>query len=327
MRDIAQWYWRMPFWPQLPNRAVKEMMLPQWGLCLPNAQWDGTLLHWSAATDDAALDAAALPPPDRAAGWYAFLEWLTSVPEDKRPTVVKGQLTGPLTLAMTLRDAADQAPFADIETMLWLGRFCGRLGALQARALTVLVPHVVIVFDEPALASVDEPSLPLPWRHASAVLQEAFSPVQAAGALAGVHCCQPPNWTRALDARPNLIHFDGREGRVDDLLEHQSALRNHVARGGYLGWGIWPTDDPAQGFDPAAMQYFLARAARELSFVDASMGLLFKRSFLSGACGGAGLNPEQEARMAADLEEMSMNIRRRYWIAATTDVDPDHPLS
>ena len=31
--------------------------------------------------------------------------------------------------------------------------------------------------------------------------------------------------------------------------------------------------------------------------------------------------------MAEQLEDMSMGIRRRHWIAATTDVDPDDPLS
>ena len=69
----------------------------------------------------------------------------------------------------------------------------------------------------------------------------------------------------------------------------------------------------------------LAKAAREIAFVDASMGANFKRSFLSGVCGSASFTAEQEERMASSLEEMSMGIRKRYWIAATTDVDPDDP--
>ena len=84
---------------------------------------------------------------------------------------------------------------------------------------------------------------------------------------------------------------------------------------------------PVAPFDAKAMQYYLARAAREIAFVDASMGTIFKRSFLSGVCGGAGLTGPQAASMAEQLEDMSMGIRRRHWIAATTDVDPDDPLS
>ncbi len=72
-----------------------------------------------------------------------------------------------------------------------------------------------------------------------------------------------------------MIHFDATDGRVEDLIEHKSAIREHVSRGGYLGWGLWPTDGPQPDpFDPKAKQYFLANAARDLSFVDASVGLI-----------------------------------------------------
>ena len=163
--------------------------------------------------------------------------------------------------------------------------------------------------------------------HGGSGVAAAMEPVQNLGALAGLHCCQPANWTRVLNARPNLIHFDGREGCMDDLLQHKSAIREHVARGGYLGWGLWPTDNSRPVFEPKPMEYYLSKAARDLSFVDASVGLIFRRSILTGACGSAGLTSAQEQRMASDLEAMSMGIRHRYWIAATVADDPDHPLS
>ena len=325
--EVLRSYWRMPFWPQLPNRAPEEAMIPQAGLALPGASWDGRSLHWSGRPNDAALAAADLLPESRAAGLHAFLRRLEGMAPSDRPPVVKGQIVGPLTLAMALRDADGAPPFAQPETLAWLARLLGRMAAAQARALLRLVPHVVVVFDEPALAYVDEPALPLPWRQANAVLSAAIEPVQTAGALAGLHCCQAANWTWALRSRPNLIHFDAREGHVDDVLEHRSALREHVARGGYLGWGLWPTDHPREPFDARAMQYALTDAARHMSFVDASVGLIFKRSMISGVCGAAGLTAADEARMATDLEDLSMGIRRRFWIAASVDVDPDDPLT
>ena len=339
VQDVLRDYWRMPFWPQLPNRDPHEHMIPQLGLDLPGARWhqapaNESRLYWSADTSDRALDQARMPPPERAAGLHAFIAALSALPPEKRPPVIKGQIVGPLTLSMlTRRDGgADDtdgaaAPHDDPDTLRWLARFVGRAAADQTRRLQELVPQVVLVIDEPALASVEEPRLPISWRSAVEVLREALQPVQDRGAIAGLHSCAPPNWTRALAARPNLIHFDGREGRLDDLIEHKSALREHVARGGYLGWGLWSTDNPDEGFDPKAMQYYLARAAREIAFVDASMGAIFKRSFLSGVCGSAGLSATQEQAMATALEDMSMGIRKRYWIAATTDVDPDDPLT
>ena len=324
--SVLEDYWRLPFWPQLPARDPLEMMIPQIGLSLPGASWDGSVLHWSGALPDAAIADAPLPPPDRAAGLHELLERLPRLPEERRSKVLKGQLVGPITLSRW-SDPAGRGPFDDLEQVQRLAAWLGRIGVRLADAYKALGYQAIVVFDEPELAAVGEPAVPLAWREVEQILRAALEPVQRAGALAGIHCCSRPHWTRVLDARPNLIHFDGREGAVDDVIEHRTAIREHVARGGYLGWGLWPTDAPATGFDPKEMQYFLARAARELSFVDASVGLIFKRSMLTGVCGGAGLTADQERELASDLEEMSMGIRRRYWIAAATDVDPDAPLT
>ena len=321
---VLEGYWRLPFWPQLPARDPLEMMIPQVGLSLPGASWDGQVLHWSGALSDA--DDALLPPPERAAGLHELLRRLPDVPEERRSRVLKGQLVGPITLGRW-SSPAGRGPFDDVDLVQRLAAWLGRIAARIAEAFKLLGYQAVIVFDEPELAAAGEPSVPLAWREIGPILRAAIEPVQRAGALAGIHCCGRPHWTRVLDARPNLIHFDGREGAVEDVIEHRTAIREHVARGGYLGWGIWPTDAPETGFDPKEMQYFLARAARELSFVDASVGLIFKRSMLTGVCGGAGLSAEQERQAASELEEMSMGIRRRYWIAAATDVDPDAPLT
>ena len=325
--DVLGLYGRMPFWPQLPNRAAVEMMIPQFGLSLPDARWDDPVLHWSGDILRDPTTFASLPPPERAAGLHVLIERMKATAPADRPPVIKGQLVGPLTLSSAMCDADGQAPHSALETLRWLGQVIGQMGAAQALALQRSGAAVVIVIDEPCLAAVGEPALPISWRDAVDVLRATLEPIQRTGALAGIHSCEPADWTQALRARPDLIHFDAQEGRIDDFLEHKPALREHVARGGYLGWGLWPTATPGGVFDPKAMQYYVARAAREISFVDSSVGLIFKRSMISGVCGTVGLSVTEERQMASDLEALSMGIRQRYWIAATTDVDPDHPLT
>ena len=307
--------------------SADEMMIPQFGLSLPGARWDDPVLRWSGDMQRDPATFAALPPPERAAGLHAFIDRLEATAPADRPPVIKGQLVGPLTLSLSMRDEDGNPPHHVLETLRWLGQVIGHMGAAQATVLRRLGPAVVIVIDEPWLAAVGEPALPVSWRDAVEVLRAALDPIQRADALAGIHSCQPSDWTQALRARPDLIHFDAQGGRIDDFLEHRTALREHVARGGYLGWGLWPTGEPSTSFDPKAMQYYLARAARAISFVDSSVGLIFKRSMISGSCGTAGLAEAQETQLASDLEALSMGIRKRYWIAATTDVDPDHPLT
>ena len=326
--EVLEDYWRLPFWPQLPNRAPEEQMIPQTGLSLPGATWDGEVITWSGAISDTDLGNAGPPPRERAAGLYELLDRLSSLPEERKSKVVKGQIVGPMTLSRWSRDQSGRSPYQDLETLQRLGAWLGAAAAQQAQAFQRLGYQAIILFDEPELASIGEPTIPLPWREVTPVLRAAIEPVQRIGALAGIHCCASPNWTRILDSRPNLIHFDAREGHVEDVIEHHRAVREHVARGGYLGWGLWPTDGRGPlPFDSKEMQYFLANKARDLSFVDASVGLIFKRSMLTGVCGGAGLDETTERQVARDLEALSMGIRRRYWIAATTDVDPDAPLT
>jgi len=303
-------------------------MIPQTGLSLPGASWDGDVLSWSGEISDTDLADAALPPRDRAAGLYELLERLPNLADERKPNVVKGQIIGPMTLSRWSRDVNGRAPHEELKSLERLATWLGAAAAQQALAFQRLGYQAIILFDEPELASVGEPAIPLPWREVVPVLRAAIEPVQRVGALAGIHCCASPNWTRILDSRPNLIHFDAREGHVEDVIEHHRAVREHVARGGYLGWGLWPTDGIGRlPFDSKEMQYFLANKARDLSFVDASVGLIFKRSMLTGVCGGAGLDETTERQVAHDLEELSMGIRHRYWIAATTDVDPNAPLT
>lgn len=326
--EVLHDYWRLPFWPQLPKRAPEELMIPQIGLSLPGASWDGELLHWSGSLSESDLANADLPPRDRAAGLYELLDQLPKVDQQLKSKVVKAQIVGPLTLSRWSRDADGHAPHEQLDRLTNLAAWLGAAAAQQALAFQRLGYQAIVVFDEPELASVGELSLPLPWREVVPVLRAAIEPVQRTGALAGIHCCDSANWTRALDARPNLIHFDAREGHVDEVIEHHRAIREHVARGGYLGWGLWPTDGRGPlPFESRDMQYYLANKARELSFVDASVGLIFKRSMLTGVCGAANLDEVTERQVAADLEALSMGIRHRYWIAASTDVDPDSPLT
>ena len=60
-------------------------MLPQFGLSLPGATWDGNTLHWSGPPSEGTGAGgtetdAALPPPERAAGLYAFMRALAQIP-------------------------------------------------------------------------------------------------------------------------------------------------------------------------------------------------------------------------------------------------------
>lgn len=295
-------YPAVPFWPQLPNRSPVEAMVPQAGLSLQGTRWDGRRLHWSGDHVNAPTP-ALLPSPDRAAGLHALLARLKALPPNQRPSFAKGQIIGPVTLS---------ACIADPPSLTTLGRLLGELAAAQASAFARLNMRPLITFDEPLLARVGEPTLAVIWDDALAALDAAFTPVKRTGGLAGLHCCAPANWTRALSAEPDIIHFDATPSGLERLLDHREALRTHLARGGGFGWGVWPTDDTSPPVSLSAERTALLAAANALT--DASIGVadLFRRSTLTGVCGTAGFTGEGEHLLAANLQALAASLREQF---------------
>ena len=295
-------YPELPFWPQLPNRSPLEAMVPQAGLALQGARWDGQRLHWPREHVDAPTP-TLLPPPERAAGLHALLACLKAGPPSQRPELAKGQIIGPVTLS---------ACMAEPPPLTALGRLLGELATAQVSAFNRLGMRSLIAFDEPLLARVGEPILPAAWDEALAALHAAFTRVKRAGGLVGLHCCAPANWTRALSTEPDIIHFDATPSGLDRFLDHREALRVHLGRGGGFGWGVWPTDGASSPVDLSAGRTALLVAADALTDAPTDIAGLLRRSTLSGVCGTAGFTSEREAQLAVNLQALAASLREQF---------------
>ena len=68
-----------------------------------------------------------------------------------------------------------------------------------------------------------------------------------------------------------------------------------------------------------------SRESRSLTVIIAGLLFLIGCAAPSEPEGGDDESRGEEQQMAQAREDLSMGIRKRYWIAATTDVDPDDP--
>jgi len=307
---VLEAYPDLPFWPQLPRRAPTEAMAPQAGLALPGARWDGRKLSSSGLDSEISLR-APLPPEDRAAGLYALLARLEALPPNQRPRHAKGQLIGPFTLGALIQSSADANPL-EPRRLAILARFLGEQGASQARAFNQLGIRAIIVFDEPLLANLGDDSLPLTSDDASTVLRAAFAPVARDSGLPGLHSCAPIDWSCVLNARPAIIHFDATPTAIDHLLSHRETIRSHLACGGALGWGVWPTDDASPPYNATTARAALVDAADAIAQSPGQIADILRCSTLTGVCGTAGFSATREKRLAADLAVFSSELRERY---------------
>lgn len=247
VRLVAEVAPEIPFWPQLPQRAVEERMIEQVlmpfsNLLLPHG---GSYGYQIAHTDGYAellhrlVTARAELLPFAAAGFFAF-EAALAAGAFPRAVALKGQIPGPVTLAALL--FVDGRPVvSDPVALEALGGYIQRLAIWQVERLARWRTPVLIMLDEPYLAL-------LPDRDISGMalraLQWVVRGIQATGALVGVHCCASlpdgaPPVALLCRTGADVVSFDA---------YHQAALccadaevRAFVRNGGLLAFGLVPT--------------------------------------------------------------------------------------
>jgi methionine synthase II (cobalamin-independent) len=296
----------LPAAPTLPRLDPLEQMIPQaaWGIPGVEVRHDGTLT----VPDPARVEVGApLGDADLAdapfATWRRFLERVAG-----RSAPVKLQLTGPLTLGLTLVQAGlpSSQAFA----------VAGSAVSQRARALLDLadrlapgVPRLVVV-DEPGLVGGLRPELSLSPDGVIDLLSGALAAVEDR-ALTGVHCCGPADWRLILQAGPDLISLPvGAE-----ITPAAGAVAGFLERGGWIAWGAVATNEPL-GEHPSRSWRQLSGQWCELVQNACDPVLLRRQALVTPACGLA-LHDVAQAehvfgitrRLAEKIHDQVMGIR------------------
>lgn len=222
----------LPAAPQLPRRDTRESMIQQMLVDVPGV---------SLRDDGRITVSRLLAPPhtddlDRTA-WAGTLAFLTAATGREGP--VKLQMTGPVTLGLALLDAGapTAAAFAVARDVV-----SARIRGLLAEARRCL-PHapIVLVLDEPSMTRALHPGFPLAPEATVDMLSSALATASAEGAaMHGVHCCGPVDWSLVLHAGPDVVSMATSSDVVDDA----APLSAFLDRGGWIAWGVIPTDRP-----------------------------------------------------------------------------------
>ncbi len=307
----------VPCWPQLPRRTFLENMYVQFAAGLPGASVEGEKLvveggepreaealafYERFLSEDPAPFAV---PRDRAAGLHGLL----AAGRGGYPAV-KGQVTGPVSFGLMVTDRGKKPIFYDPVGRDILVKHLLRVAQWQARELSRLSPTVIIVLDEPYLASVGSAILSLSREEVVACLDEIFEGL--AGTIRGVHCCANTDWGLVLETRLDYLSFDAYD-YADSLLLYPEEVRAFLARGGRLAFGIVPTSHEGIAAESAAslaarMEAILARFE--------SRGIpreeVVRTAFVTPACGLGTVREEEAGRALLLAAELSELLRKRY---------------
>lgn len=296
---ILKYFPESPFWPQLPRRSFKESMLVQFAARMPGvvieddkiyfrlpfepmAEWE----KYYAATNEDLSEYYALDQ-EFASGFYSLLELL----KIKKPLLIKGQVTGPVTFGLGVTDERRIPILYEPNLREMLLKIIASKARWQEREFKKVVPEAetLIFFDEPLLSGYGSISMNLSKEEIIALLQETVSNLQG---LSGIHICGATDWSIVTQTKIKVIHFDAYQF-FPNLLTYAPELKEFLLQGGFLAWGIVPADEE---FIKKESSFTLKSSLEEKMELLIKEGipeeLLKKNSFISQSCGLSSLSLE-----------------------------------
>lgn len=249
----------IPFWPQLPHISFLEWMIPQYSEGMPfvtiDTNSENIIVQRNESDElerfyETCRDGARVAiSDDYARGLHVFLRLIRG----KRFEFLKGQITGPLTFTLGLKDREGRLVYFDEEL-----REVSLL-LLQAKArwqIDQLRPHadnVLIFIDEPILSALGSSTyLSVTREETLRLLSETVAAIRDAGGIPGIHCCANADWVLAIESGVKVISFDAYH-YFENLAIYHKELRAFLEKGGYLAWGIVPTTDDINAEAPESL--------------------------------------------------------------------------
>jgi hypothetical protein len=290
----------IPIWPQMVKLSFRENMYTQFGAVLPGVVIDDEnekitfdttkdltpaleVFYTHYLEDD--LEYFSLPR-DHAEGFYQMIAKLNQTPGEW----VKGQVTGPISMGLTITDQDLRASLYHEILADTLVKNAAMNARWQIRQLKTVGTKVIIFVDEPYMASFGSAYISLDRPQVVNMLDEVFESIHAEGGLAGVHCCANTDWSVLLDTQVDILNLDA-YGYLANLALYPGELRNFLDHGGVIAWGIVPNDEAIYNVNPEMLADQLRAGIDSICTKAAARGIKINpkdfntRSLITPACG------------------------------------------
>jgi methionine synthase II (cobalamin-independent) len=325
----------VPDWPQLTRTSFLENMYVQFSNSLPAIVVDESeeRIFFDTSLDLASEMEAFYEPylagdldyyglrPEIAIGFYSMLEELLNedAPESdlysSDPSAwVKGQVTGPISLGLTISDQNRRSGLYDEFLADAIVKNAAMNARWQIRQLKSARPNVILSVDEPYMSSFGSAYVSLSREQVIAMLDEVFAAIHEEGALASVHCCANTDWSVLLGTSVDILNLDA-YGYLENLSLYPLELREFLDRGGALMWGIVPNNEEIWEVTPQELARKLQNGFELISRKAANRGVIIdshefsNRSLLTTSCGLGPASVEIADRALAILAQVRDNLR------------------
>ena len=280
----------IPFWPQLPNLSFHESMIFQFSEGIPSIRIDDHRERiWVEKSNGDDItdfyktyseDWRSSISKEYAKGLYTFVELI----KDRKLYALKGQITGPLTFTLGLRDSEGRPIYFDeelreISLMLLKAKIRWQIDFLKPYA-----ENIILFVDEPILSALGSTSyIGVKPEETKRLLKEVAEAIRHAGGIPGIHCCGNADWPVVITSSVNIISFDA-YGYVDTVSIYPSEFTEFLRDGGYLALGIVPTTDSIKDETTDSLKKRFQESIEKLSRLIPE-DLLLSRILLTPSCG------------------------------------------
>lgn len=315
---ILDYFPYSPYWPQLPSRGIKEGMLLQFTEGMPGLVIEGEKIYFKKPFH---------PQPewekfyevyfnenleyfkmgyDYASGFYAMVELL----KGKNPLLVKGQITGPITLSLGITDENRIPAYYDKNLKEMILKTIASKAKWQSSEFKKVITetNILIFFDEPILSGYGSISMNLGKEE---IIESIREVIQSIDVLSGIHVCGATDWSMIMGTGVNVIHFDAYRFYTN-ILAYTNELKDFLLNGGLLGWGIVPSEE--EFLRNETLTNLLKNFYEKIEIL-LKEGIpektLLENSFISQSCGLASLSEELAEKALFLTKKLSNEIRKK----------------
>ena len=259
---------------------------------------------------DAPLDSTRFALTEETAkGFFALLDALKGTP--RVPAALKGQITGPVTLATALTDQDRRALFYDERLLDVAVKTLAMKARWQVEKLSQGGLPAIVFIDEPGLAGFGTSAfISISREDVAKVLSEVIDAIHLAGGLAGVHVCANTDWSLILDSSADILSFDA-YGFFDRLVLFREGLKRFFDQGRVLAWGIVPTSDShdiEKETGPSLAAKWQGQVAH-LETLDIDRDKILAQCLITPSCGTGSLTRAEAVKVLEMTREVSQRLR------------------
>ena len=248
-----------------------------------------------------------------AGGFGVLMEELSQ--GEYHPIAIKGQVTGPFTLATSLTDQDGKSAFYDHQLRDIVVKMISLKTKWQMQQLHSFGVPVMMSIDEPSLVGFGSSAyLGISGSDIQKDLHAIITLIHQENGYASVHCCENTDWSMLLATEIDVLSFDA-YGFFHKLMLYSESLKEFMARGGILAWGLIPTSHPEKlyGETVDSLMRRWQLCVEQLAGCAIDVETLVRQSLITPSCGAGSLSPEDSVKVLRLLKDVSQELRKLYF--------------